>query len=1027
MAISAAALHCLSNFSFLRGASHAEELVAQAHALGYQAIGITDECSVSGLVRAHVAAKDCGIKLLVGAEFALHDAPAIDRLILFARNRVGYGDLCELITLARSRAAKGQYQLKSADLASGLPDCLAVVLPHMHYRDVEQAVSMVAQPFAARCWLGVTLNYDFDDTDKRERLIALSERLSIPLAACDPILFAVREDKPLQDVLTAVRLKTPIAALGTQALSHAEHYLKPIPQLLHRYDQAMLTETLLIASRCTFSLDELRYEYPREIVPDDETPTSYLRKLTFAGAKTRYADGLPDHVNALIEKELAIIHTLQYEAYFLTIYDVVTFAKRQHIFCQGRGSAANSAVCYCLGITEVDPARMQVLFERFISKERNEPPDIDVDFEHERREEVMQYLFNKYGRDRTALTAAVSTYRPKGAIRDVGKAMGLTLSQVDALSKTIVWWDGRNIAPERLREAGFDPDSAHMRTLLALTQALIGFPRHLSQHSGGFVIARDKLTRLVPVENAAMENRTVIQWDKDDLDELGLLKVDILALGMLTAIRKTLDLLSRWRGKPIAMQEVPAEDAATYRMIQRADTVGVFQIESRAQMSMLPRLKPKNFYDLVIEVAIVRPGPIQGGMVHPYLKRRNGEEPVTYPSEAVRGVLERTLGVSIFQEQVMQLAVVAAGFTPGDADKLRRAMAAWKRKGGLEPFHDKLINGMLTRGYTREFADSIYKQMHGFGEYGFPESHAASFALLVYVSCWLKCHHPAAFTCGLLNSQPLGFYSSAQLVQDVQRHAVEVFPVDVTVSTWDCALVAKDSKPAIRLGLRMINGLRGDSGRRIVEARRAMRFRDVTDLKRRAALTDADIALLAGSDALATLIGHRREALWNALGIERDTALFHAPVDVDRVDLIPPTEADDVFADFRTVGLTLRRHPMALLRPALDKLRVSTSDQVKHARHGQLIRASGLVTCRQRPVTAKGTTFVTLEDETGYVNVVVWSHVADRQRKELVFSRLMCVAGRVEKQGEVVHLIAGRLIDQTALLADLQFSTREFH
>ena len=709
----------------------------------------------------------------------------------------------------------------------------------------------------------------------------------------------------------------------------------------------------------------------------------------------------------------------------MTIYDIVKFARDEHILCQGRGSAANSAVCYCLGITEVNPDCTQVLFERFISRERNEPPDIDVDFEHERREEVIQYIYKKYGRDRTALTAAISTYRPKGAIRDVGKALGLTLSQVDTLSRTIVWWDGRTVAPDRLIEAGFDPEAPRIQMLMLMTEALIGFPRHLSQHSGGFVIARDKLTRLVPIENAAMPNRTVIQWDKDDLDALGLLKVDVLALGMLTAIRKALDLISDWSGKPIVMQDIAQDDPATYQMIQHADTIGVFQIESRAQMSMLPRLKPECFYDLVIEVAIVRPGPIQGGMVHPYLRRRNGEAFV-YPSKEVKAVLARTLGIPIFQEQVMQVAMVAAGFTAGEADKLRRAMAAWKRKGGLEKFRDKLIDGMRAHGYEEEFAGRLYKQIQGFGEYGFPESHAASFALLVYVSSWLKCHHPAAFTCGLLNSQPLGFYSPAQLVQDAQRHGVTVLPVDVMISDWDCVLAGSEN-PQIRLGLRMVSHLGKAAAEQLVAARAQAPFIDIADLQRRAELSQQEIEALAFADALHTLIGHRRDALWQSLGLERDTKLFTAPADTDAATLIAPTEADDIFADFRTVGVTLRRHPLALLRPALIAQHIRSAEEVKNARSGQLIRTTGLVTCRQRPGTAKGTVFVTLEDETGYVNVVVWSHVAVRQRSPLVHAKLLFVAGRVERQGDVVHLIAGKLIDQTAMLGELDFSTREFH
>ena len=1025
---SCATLHCLSNFSFLRGASHAEELVEQASRLGYTAIAITDECSVSGVVRAHVAAKACGIKLIIGAEFEVHDAPAIDRLILLAKNRHGYGDLCELITLARSRTVKGQYCLQVKDLrTAAFTDCIAIIVPHVLHPDIEKSIAAIAACFRSVCWLGAQISYGADDEGKLELLEHFSDIFNLPITACDQVLFAIRENKPLHDVLTAVRFKKPVAELGTDMLPHAEYHLKAIHQLTHRYTLSLLAQSLVIAEQCTFSLDELRHEYPRELVPDGQTPSSHLRKLTYEGAALRYPDGIPDKVQELVEHELALIAELHYEPFFLTIHDVVMFARSRNILCQGRGSSANSAVCYCLQITAVDPSKIQVLFARFISRSRNEPPDIDVDFEHERREEVIQFIYNKYGRERTALTAAVSTYRPKGAIRDVGKALGLTLSQVDALAKTIGWWDGRNIAHERLREAGFDPEHPTMQTLLALTQQLIGFPRHLSQHSGGFVIASDKLTRLVPVENAAMPDRTVIQWDKDDLDKLGVLKVDVLALGMLTALRKTLAIVSDWHGKPIQMEDIPDDDTETYRMIQRADTIGVFQIESRAQMSMLPRLKPNNYYDLVIEVAIVRPGPIQGGMVHPYLKRRNGEEPTIYPSEAVKRVLGRTLGIPIFQEQVMQLAVVAAGFTDDEADKLRRAMAAWKRKGGLEPFQEKLTSGLLANGYQQEYADRIYKQIQGFGEYGFPESHAASFALLVYVSCWLKCHHPAAFTCGLLNSQPLGFYSPAQLVIDAQRHNVIVLPVDVTISAFDCTLEGGSDSPKIRIGLCMIGQLKKDATQRIIAARTIAPFGDIADLKRRADLSAPDVAALASADALASLIGHRREALWSALGVERDTDLFHAPADIARATLQPPTEADDIFADYRTVGLSLRRHPLALLRPALDKLHIRTAEEVNHARHGQILRATGMVTCRQRPSTAHGTTFVTIEDETGCVNVVVWSRVGESQRKALIFSRLLCVAGRVERQGEVVHLIAGRLIDKSAMLGELDFSTREFH
>ena len=718
------------------------------------------------------------------------------------------------------------------------------------------------------------------------------------------------------------------------------------------------------------------------------------------------------------------------------MYDIVKFARSKGILCQGRGSAANSVVCYCLGITAVDPSRMEMLFERFISRERNEPPDIDVDFEHQRREEVIQYIYQKYSRDRAALTATVICYRPRSALRDVGKALGLDLAQVDRLAKSMAWWDGGQVISQRVKESGFDPQSPVMRHLFHLVGTVLGFPRHLSQHTGGFVISRGPLSELVPVENAAMPERTVIEWDKDDLDALGLLKVDVLALGMLSAIRRALELISARRGQTFAMTDVPAEDPAVYEMIGHGDTVGVFQIESRAQMAMLPRLKPKNYYDLVIEVAIVRPGPIQGGMVHPYLRRRQGLEPVTYPSEAVKGVLERTKGVAIFQEQVMQLAVVAAGFTPGESDRLRRSMAAWKRKGGLEHFEKRLVDGMRERGYEEQFARQIYQQILGFGEYGFPESHAASFALLVYVSSWLKCYEPAAFTCALLNSQPMGFYSPSQLTQDLRRHEGTILAADVCVSEWECTLEyteeyrleSPSSPPALRLGLCMVKGLSEVAGKKVVAARGAQAFADVNDLAHRAELNRHDMKALAAAGALANLSGHRRNALWDVSGVERMSPLLaDAVIDEMPPALIAPSEGEDIVADYASLGLTLGRHPLALLRERLQRQHMLTAAELRELPHGRIARVTGLVTGRQRPGTASGVTFVTLEDETGMVNVIVWHDLAERQRKELLRSNLLTVYGTLERAGEVVHLIAGRLRDQSALLGKLTTRSRDFH
>jgi len=1019
-----AELHALSNCTFLRGASHPEELVKRAVELGYSALAITDECSLAGVVRAHVAAKNAGLELIMGSEFQLADGP---KIILLATDRKGYGNLSELITKARLQSVKGSYHLLREDLVNGIPGCLALLSPCKELKH-DDAFWMKAL-FPERCWIAAELHAGTNDKRRLCELTRFSREAGVPLVAGGNVHMHVRSRRMLQDTLTAIRLKTTLSKAGDALHPNGERHLRRRVTLAKIYPGELLAETIRIAALCDFSLDSLRYEYPDELIPQGHTPSVYLRSLTMEGLKQRFPQGAPAKVQSLIDHELKLIEELKYEPYFLTVYDLVRFAKSQGILCQGRGSAANSAVCYALGITEVDPARMSMLFERFISKERNEPPDIDVDFEHDRREEVIQYVFNKYGRERAALTATLITYRPKSAIRDVGKALGLELAQVGRLAKSLAWWDGRQVAPERLKEAGFDPENPLIGRLIAQVNILVGFPRHLSQHPGGFVISRGPLSRLVPIENAAMEKRTVIQWDKDDLDALGLLKIDILGLGMLNAIHRALDLISEFRGKPLSIAFIPAEDPKVYEMIQKADTVGVFQIESRAQMAMLPRMRPRNFYDLVIEVAIVRPGPIQGGMVHPYLKRRLGLEPLTYPSEVVRKVLERTLGIPIFQEQVIELAMVAAGFTPGEADQLRRSMAAWKRKGGLEHFEERLIQGMRTRGYQEEFARRIFRQIQGFGEYGFPESHAASFALLVYVSAWLKCHEPAAFTCALLNSQPLGFYAPSQLVQDVRRHGVEVRPVDVCYSHWDSILErGGNGAPAIRLGLRMIRGFQLSAAEKLVAMRASGPFGSVEDLAHRVKLDRRDLECLAAGGALASLAGHRHLAYWKVAGEELFPPLLaNAPIHETTPALAVPTEGEDLVADYESLGLTLGRHPLALLRQQLKRLRVVTAAELRRLPHGKPTRAAGLVIGRQHPDTASGVTFVTLEDETGHINIIVWRDLADKQRRELLTSRLLTVHGTLEKEGDVVHLIAGRLIDNTALLGKLKTVSRDFH
>ncbi|MHC8394583.1 error-prone DNA polymerase [Pseudomonas sp. LB3P93] len=1024
MSVEYAELHCLSNFSFQRGASSALELFQRAKKHGYHALAITDECTLAGIVRAWQAAKSVELPLIIGSEIRIEDGP---KLVLLVENLEGYQTLCRLITRARRRTQKGQYQVLREDFSEPMPGLLALWVPDA----VDDFANghWLKQTFNDCLWLAVQLHRSQDDTRRLDALLTLARELRIPAVASGDVHMHSRGRRALQDTMTAIRHHLPVAEAGLRLHPNGERHVRSLDALQSIYPQALLDETLTIARRCTFDLGQLRYQYPRELVPEGQTATSWLRHLTDEGIAWRWPKGPQAKVLVQIDKELELIAELGYESYFLTVHDIVRFARAQQILCQGRGSAANSAVCFALGITEIDPDRTTLLFERFLSKERNEPPDIDVDFEHERREEVLQYVFQRYGRTRAALTAVVSTYHAAGAVRDVAKALGLPPDQINALADCCGHWSDATPPVERLLEGGFDPESPVLRRVLSLTGQLIGFPRHLSQHPGGFVISEQPLDSLVPVENAAMAERTIIQWDKDDLDAVGLLKVDILALGMLSAIRRCFDLLRRHRNQDLSLATIPSEDSLTYDMIGRADTIGVFQIESRAQMSMLPRLKPRKFYDLVIEVAIVRPGPIQGGMVHPYLRRRNKEEPETYPSPELEVVLKRTLGVPLFQEQVMQIAIVAADYSPGEADQLRRSMAAWKRHGGLEPHKDRLAAGMKKNGYTAEFAAQIFEQIKGFGSYGFPESHAASFALLTYASCWLKCHEPAAFACALINSWPMGFYSPDQILQDARRHHLQIRPVDVRASDWDCSLEPiTGAQPAIRMGLRMIKGFREDDARSIEAARAKGIFVDIADLGERARLDARAQEQLADAGALRGLAGDRHRARWEVAGVHKQLGLFAGlPSQEEPAIYLPkPTVGEDLLADYNSVGTTLGPHPLALLRGELKARRCRSSKELMEVEHGRPVSVAGLVTGRQRPGTASGVTFVTLEDEFGNINVIVWRDLADRQRQVLVGSQLLKVDGRWEKEGEVRHLIAGRLSDLSPLLDGISVRSRDF-
>lgn len=1026
-----AELVCQSNFSFLTGASHPEELITQADFLGYQALAIVDECSLAGVVRAHTAIKDnqLSIKQIVGSLFVLEEEC---KVVLLAPCRQAYAELCRIITKARRRAPKGEYQLSRWDLMSA-KHCLFIWLPNSQTEVNVHWGEWLSKHHLHRLWIGIQRHLHNDEHHYIEHCQTLAKDLSLPITACGGVLMHNATRQPMQHTLTAIRLNQQIESIPGKLLDNSEACLRTRTKISALFPKQWLDESVHIARLCEFKLEELQYEYPAELVPDGLTPIQYLRQLVEKGKQVRFPNGIEAAVCDIIEKELTLIDELGYAFFFLTIHDVVMFAKQQGILYQGRGSAANSVVCYCLEITAVDPRQISVLFERFISKERNEPPDIDVDFEHERREEVIQYLYRKYGRERAALAATVISYRFKSAVRDVGKALGLSEEQLDFFIKNVNRRDRGLNWQAQIVELGLQPESVKGQQFIQLVNEIIGFPRHLSQHVGGFVISAGPLYELVPVENAAMQDRTIIQWDKDDLESLGLLKVDVLALGMLTAIRKCFDWVKRTQGKELSIADITRknDDPKVYQMIQQADTVGVFQIESRAQMSMLPRLKPATYYDLVIQIAIVRPGPIQGDMVHPFLKRRSGIEPVSYPSDAVKDVLERTMGVPIFQEQVIKLAMVAAGFTGGEADQLRRAMAAWKKNGNVFKFKDKLINGMLERGYDSGFAERIFDQICGFGEYGFPESHSASFAILAYCSAWLKYYYPIEFYCSLLNSLPMGFYSPSQLIQDAQRHDCIMLPVCVNRSQRDHSVIRYHDKKAIRLGFRLVKGLSDAGIEQLITMRRDGDFTNVHQVKT-CGLSKRDLEALASSNAFRRISGDRYQARWDMMDSTHELPLFNQAIEQAVAETGPkythtPSPYEALIEDYHSTGLSLDKHPIRLLDQAGILGKFTRSDQLKQLEHKTVATVIGVVTGRQSPGTAAGVTFFTLEDDVGNVNVVVWQGTARAQKQAYLTAKILKVTGVVEREANVIHVIAGKLTDMSDKLASFSTRSRDFH
>ncbi len=1021
-------LQITSNFSFLRGASHPEEMADQAAELGYNSIAITDRNSFAGIVRAHAAAKKAGIRLIPACRLDLLDGPS---LLVYPTNIQAYSRLCNLLSKGNLRAEKGDCHLYKQDVFEHATGSIFIIIPpatlNAQFDFEEHFVTALEN---MRSYLGQSLyiaacrNYHGDDQKYFYRLAQLSERFNTPLVATNDVFYHEPGRRQLQDIVTCIREKCTIYTAGFKLMANAERYLKPIPEMLRLFRQypGAISNATVIAEACTFSLDELKYEYPEEITTEGRTPQEEVTFLAWKGAHAHFGSTLPPKIIEAINHELVFIEEMNYAAYFLTVYDIVRFAKEEKILCQGRGSAANSTVCFCLGITSVDPTKFDLLFERFISSARNEPPDIDVDFEHERREEVIQYIYQKYGRDRAAIIATVTQQHQKGAIRDVGKAMGLSVDTINRLSGAIweftnEWFEGK-----RIEEQGLNPEDRHLRKVLQLTGEFMGFPRQLGQHTGGFVITRGKLTDLVPVMNARMENRTCIEWNKDDIDALGFMKIDVLALGMLTCIRKAFDLALQHYGLNLTLANIPQDDAAVYEMICHADTIGVFQIESRAQQSMLPRLRPQCFYDLVIEVAIVRPGPIQGDMVHPYLRRRNGEEDVEYPSAELKEILHRTLGVPLFQEQAMKIAIVAAGFTPAEADELRRSMATFKAKGLVTRFEEKLVLGMTAKGYTKEYALRVFKQLEGFGSYGFPESHAASFALLVYVSSWIKCYYPDIFAAALLNSMPMGFYQPAQIISDARKHGVEVRPIDINHSQWDNTLEEKcGNYRGLRLGFRQVGGLRQEDVMDILKVR-ATNFTSINQLRDENIAENA-LEKLADADAFRSMGLDRRQALWELSTKDRPQQMFagqQAPdAKGERIEIPFMQPSEHVVQDYAATSFSLKAHPVSFVREKLSQLHIFKTSDLSTAKNGDAVKVAGLVLVRQRPGTAGGVCFMTIEDEAGFANLVIFQNLFDKFRKEILQSRLIMVEGTLQVEGEVVHVIVKRCHDFSKLLRKL--------